>query len=88
MSGQTNLIVFHYESLYLWTSREQAVSIYLDIRKAFNTVTKSILAEKLGGYEPDHRMVWVEKDFKDHLGPTPCHEQGLPLTRSDCSGSH
>ena len=27
-----------------------------------------------------HRMVWLGKDLKDHLVPTPCHEQGhLPL---------
>ena len=25
-------------------------------------------------------MVWVGRDLKDHLVPTPCHEQGhLPL---------
>jgi len=23
----------------------------------------------------DHRMVWVERDFKDHLAQAPCHRQ-------------
>jgi len=30
----------------------------------------------------NHRMVWVGMDLKDHLVPSPCHEQGhLPLDR-------
>jgi len=28
----------------------------------------------------NHSMVWVGRNFKDHLVPSPCHEQGhLPL---------
>ncbi|KAK4821804.1 hypothetical protein QYF61_003833 [Mycteria americana] len=31
-------------------------------------------------YVQTHRMIWVAKDLKDHLVPTPCHGQGqLPL---------
>jgi len=31
----------------------------------------------------NHRMVWVGRDLKDHLVPSPCHGQGhLPLAHA------
>ena len=32
--------------------------------------------------ELDHRMVWIGKDLKDHLVPTPLPWAGTPSTRS------
>lgn len=33
-------------------------------------------------------MAWVERDLRDHSGPTPLPQAGLPSTRSGCPGLH
>jgi len=35
--------------------------------------------------KPYHRMVWVGRDLKDHLVPSPLPWTGTPFTRPGCS---
>ena len=35
-----------------------------------------------------HRIVWVGRDLKDHLVPTPSPWAGTPSTRPGCSKPH
>lgn len=37
---------------------------------------------------PKHRVVWVVRDLKDHLIPTPMTWAGMPPTRPGCPGPH
>jgi len=36
----------------------------------------------------NHRKVWVGRDLKDHLLPTPLPWAGTPCTRPGCSEPH